>query len=133
MSRDPRAPGVVLVTGGGGGIGSAICRTFAAAGAAVVITYNQDEAKAQRLAAELPGADHLVLHAPVDDSGALAQLADAVAARYGRLDVLVNNAGMTRPVPHADLDALDDALIDQIFRVNWRGAFAAWSTWISSS
>ena len=39
--------------------------------------------------------------------------------------MLVNCAGMTRFVPHGELDALDDALIDQIFRVNWRGAFAA--------
>jgi 3-oxoacyl-[acyl-carrier protein] reductase len=125
MKHEPLSERVVVVTGGGGGIGSAICRTFAAAGAALVITYNQDQAKAQRLAAELPGANHLVLHAPVDDTSALGGLAEAVAARYGRLDVLVNNAGMTRPVPHADLDSLDDALIDQIFRVNWRGAFAA--------
>ena len=45
--------------------------------------------------------------------------------KAGRCDVLVNCAGMTRFVPHADLDALDDELIDHIFRVNWRGAFAA--------
>ena len=38
--------------------------------------------------------------------------------------MLVNNAGVTRPVPHDDLDALDDELIDHIFQVNWRGAFA---------
>lgn len=37
----------------------------------------------------------------------------------------VNNAGITRPVPHDDLDGLDDALIDDIFRVNFRGAFAS--------
>jgi len=41
------------------------------------------------------------------------------------VDVLVNNAGVSRAVPHADLDALDDTLIDEIFRVNWRGAFAS--------
>ncbi len=44
--------------------------------------------------------------------------------RYGKLDLLVNNAGITRFVPHDDLWGLDDALIDQIFRTNWRGAFA---------
>jgi 3-oxoacyl-[acyl-carrier protein] reductase len=116
---------VVVVTGGGGGIGSAICAACATAGASVVITYNQDEARARRLAERLPGAGHLVAHAPVDDSPALARLAEQVAARYGSLDLLVNNAGITRPVPHDDLDGLDDDLIDQIFRVNWRGAFAA--------
>jgi 3-oxoacyl-[acyl-carrier protein] reductase len=116
---------VVVVTGGGGGIGSAICATCAAAGASVVITYNQDESRAERLAERLPGAGHLVVHAPVDDSPALARLAEQVGARYGSLDLLVNNAGITRPVPHANLDELDDELIDRIFRVNWRGAFAA--------
>lgn len=116
---------VVVVSGGGGGIGSAICATCAAAGASVVITYNQDEHKARRLAERLPGSGHLVAHAPVDDSAALARLAEQVAARFGSVDLLVNNAGITRPVPHDDLDGLDDELIDQIFRVNWRGAFAS--------
>lgn len=125
MNTQPLIGKVVLVTGGGGGIGSAICRACAAAGASLVITYNRDEAKAQRLADQLPGANHLVMHAPVDDSDALRRLAGQVAARYDRLDLLVNNAGITRPVAHADLDGLDDDLIDQIFRVNWRGAFAA--------
>jgi 3-oxoacyl-[acyl-carrier protein] reductase len=125
MNAQPMSGNVVLVTGGGGGIGSAICRTCAAAGASVVITYNRDEAKAQRLADQLSGTDHLVVHAPVDDSDALRRLADQVAVRYDRLDLLVNNAGITRPVAHHDLHALDDDLIDQIFRVNWRGAFAA--------
>ena len=115
---------VAVVTGGGGGIGSAICAAYAAAGATVVLTYNSDRERAQRLADRLPHSGHSVVHAPVDDSAALGRLAAHVTARYGRLDVLVNNAGITRPVPHHDLDALDDALIDQIFRVNWRGAFA---------
>jgi 3-oxoacyl-[acyl-carrier protein] reductase len=116
---------VVVVTGGGGGIGSEICAACAAAGAQVVITYNQDEAKAERLAERLPGGGHLVAHAPVHDSAALARLAEQVESRYGTLDLLINNAGITRPVAHDDLDGLDDDLIDQIFRVNWRGAFAA--------
>ncbi|GAC1384597.1 MAG: SDR family oxidoreductase [Herpetosiphon sp.] len=116
---------VVVITGGGGGIGSAICAACAAAGASIIITYNRDEAKAQRVAERLPGNTHMVVHAPVDDSDALQRLAEQVTGRYGRLDVLVNNAGVTRPVPHHDLDSLDDVLIDEIFRVNCRGAFAA--------
>lgn len=114
---------VVVVTGGAGGIGSAVCRIFAEAGARLVITYNTNADRAHQLAAQL-GGEHMVAHAPVDDSAALEQLAQDVRERFGRVDVLVNNAGTTRAVPHADLDALDDELIDQIFRVNWRGAFA---------
>ena len=116
---------VAVVTGGGGGIGSAICRRLAAAGASVIITWHSDQKKAESVAASLPGSGHLIIQSAVDDSAAQAKLAQAITDSYGRLDILVNNAGITRPVPHADLDELDDALIDRIFRVNWRGAFAS--------
>ena len=114
---------VVVVTGGAGGIGSAISRRFAEAGARVVIT-GTDDARARAAAADLPGTGHLGLAAPVDDSEALRGLAETITRRYGRLDVLVNCAAITRLVAHDDLDGLDDELIDSIFRVNWRGAFA---------
>ena len=116
---------VAVVTGGGGGIGSAICRRLAEAGAQVVITYNRNQGKARAAANALAGGNHLIICAPVDDSAAQARLADAIADKYGRLDILVNNAGITKAVPHADLDGLDDETIDRIFRVNWRGAFAS--------
>ena len=116
---------VALVTGGGGDIGSAISRRLAAAGARLVITYNSDRQRAQAVAASLHGEGHQVAAAPVDDSAAQAELRDIIDERFGRLDILVNNAGVTRGVPHDDLDALDDELIDRIFRVNWRGAFAS--------
>ena len=115
---------VAVVTGGAGGIGSAICRALAGAGARLVITYNDHADRAERLARALPGSGHLTARASVEDTKALAQLAALVADQFGRLDILVNNAGVTRPVPHADLDGLDDEIIDQIFRVNWRGPFA---------
>src|SRR3712207_4919608 len=90
----------IVVTGGAGGIGSAICQACAAAGARLVITYNSDAEKAKRLAARLPG-EHMVAHAAVDNSAAMAHLAEQVRERYGTLDVLMNNAGITRTVPHA--------------------------------
>ena len=116
---------VAVVTGGGGGIGSAICRRLAAAGASIIITWHSDQKKAESVAASLPGSGHLIIQSAVDDSAAQAKLTQVITDSYGRLDILVNNAGITRPVPHADLDGLDDALIDHIFRVNWRGAFAS--------
>ncbi len=116
---------VAVVTGGGGGIGSAICRRLAAAGAQIVITYHNDAQRAKAVAESLAGHSHLVLRCPVDDAAAQSELARAVSESYGRLDILVNNAGISQAVPHDDLQALDDALIDRIFRVNFRGAFAS--------
>lgn len=115
---------VAVVTGGGGGIGSAICARLAAAGVRIIITCHSDLAKAQAVADALPGDHHLVLQSAVDSSDAQADLAQAVSAKSGRLDILVNNAGVSQAVAHDDLDGLHDDLIDRIFRVNWRGAFA---------
>lgn len=116
---------VVLVTGGGGGIGSAICRRMADAGAKVVITYRSDAEKAQRALDLLTGDGHWVVQASVTDSQKMHDVAQQVGERYGRLDLLVNNAGITTPVPHGDLDGLSDEWIDRIFATNWRGAFAS--------
>jgi 3-oxoacyl-[acyl-carrier protein] reductase len=118
---------VAVVTGGAGGIGEAICRGLARAGCAVVVGYNSSEGPAQALAAQLPLSTlpHMALKATVTDRSVLAALADTVKRSYGRCDILVNCAGTTRFVPHADLDALDDAFIDQILSTNVRGPFAA--------
>ena len=99
---------VALVTGGAGGIGSAICRQLAEAGASVVITYNSNAQKAQALLDTLAPGHHAVVHAPNDDPNRVAALADFLADTYNRLDILVNNAGVTTPVPHDDLDGLTD-------------------------
>lgn len=126
MSNEASMTGqVAVVTGGGGGIGSAICRRLAEAGAKVVLTYRRSEDKAKAVAASLAGDGHLTVPAPVDDSAALTRLAELIADRYGTLDLLVNCAGITHPVPHADLEGLTDEMIDEIFRTNWRGAFAS--------
>ena len=60
----------------------------------------------------------------VDASDDIASVVEQVSERFGRLDLLVNNAGTTRFVPHNDLDGLDDETIDRILQVNLRGAFA---------
>ena len=118
---------VAVVTGGAGGLGGAICMGLAEAGCTVVVGYNSSEGPARTLADALPKTahPHAALKAPVTDSAALQALAREVQARYGRCDILVNCAGTTRFVAHADLDGLDDALIDQIFATNVRGPFAA--------
>jgi 3-oxoacyl-[acyl-carrier protein] reductase len=119
---------VAVVIGGSGGIGAAIVRAFAAAGAAVVATYRADRAGTEALVATLPGVaerGHVALPAGVEETPTLVALAAEVERRFGRADVLVNAAGFTKAIPHADLDALDDDFIDRMFAVNWRGAFTA--------
>lgn len=115
---------VALVTGGAGSIGGAICRQLATAGAKVVIGYRSQAEKAAKMVEEMPGEGHIQAEVHVDNSDGLALLSEFITQRYGRLDILVNAAGITRFVAHDNLDLLDDQLIDDIFRVNWRGAFA---------
>ena len=115
---------VALVTGGAGGIGSAICKKLADEGASVIITYNSNPDKAQQILIQLKVNTHNVFHAPVNDSIKLETLSSFLSETYGKLDILVNNAGITTPVPHDDLDGLSDEWIDKIFATNVRGSFA---------
>jgi 3-oxoacyl-[acyl-carrier protein] reductase len=115
---------VAVVTGGSNGIGAATVRRLAAGGASVAIGYNAGEDRAKALIAELPKGRHRAIRMPMEDTGALRQMAAEVESAYGRCDVLVNSAGFTRPIPHADLEALDDALLDRILISNVRGPFA---------
>jgi 3-oxoacyl-[acyl-carrier protein] reductase len=124
----PLAGKVALVIGGAGGIGAASARMLAEGGARVALTHRPDPGRAdaaQTLAGSLAGEGHAALPADVADTATLHALRDAVAERFGRLDILVNTAGFTTPVPHADLEGLTDELIDRMFQVNWRGQFAA--------
>ncbi|MBZ5660072.1 MAG: SDR family oxidoreductase [Acidobacteriia bacterium] len=115
---------VAVVTGGAGSMGTIICGALAREGMRVVVGYNRSAEKAKALAASLPGEGHAAIAAPVTDSAALAAMAAEIAKRYGVCDVLVNCAGVTRFVPHGDLDSLDDELIENILSTNVRGPFA---------
>ena len=115
---------VAVVTGGSSGIGAATVRMLADEGASVVICYNKGVERAQALLKQLPKSDHRTQHLALEDSAAVRQAADEIAKAYGRADILVNSAGFTRPIPHAQLDALDDALLDSILIANVRGPFS---------
>ena len=115
---------VVLVTGGGGGIGAAICEKFAEHGYTVIATYRSDQEKAAKMLDSLSGIGHKIYKASNTDSEVLSELAKTIETQFGRLDVLVNNAGITTPVAHEDLDGLTDDWIDRIMQTNFRGAFA---------
>ena len=115
---------VAIVTGGSSGIGAASVRRLAGAGARVVVGYNRGLDRAEKLIGELPGTGHCVMHLPLEDTAQIRRVAAAVADQFGRADILVNSAGFTRMVPHADLEALDDNLIDAVLTANVRGPFA---------
>lgn len=115
---------IAVVTGASGGIGSAIARRLADDGMTVVVGYHSAADRAEELVAELAGDGHSAVQISVGDASSLTALADGLSASYGSVDVLVNCAGVTRPVAHDDLDGLDDELIDHIFATNWRGPFA---------
>lgn len=116
---------VCVVTGSSSGIGAATARLFAERGWNVVVNYSKDPAPAEAVATECRGlgADVLVQRCNVADDDACRALAAAVDARWGRCDVLVNNAGTTKFVPARQLDALDAADFQGIYAVNVVGAF----------
>lgn len=104
---------VALVTGGGSGLGAAICRRLAADGATVVVN-DLDAASAGRVSDEVLGVP-----APFDvsDAQAFATAVDATVARFGRLDIVVNNAGIA-PIPNEQRTAL--AVANQMARLEGR-------------
>ncbi len=115
---------VALVAGGSGGIGAATCRRLAEAGATVCVGYNRGADKAAAIVAALPGKAHRAVYLPMEDSAAIGCAVADIDRTYGRLDILVNSAGFTKAVPHANLEALDDATIDAVLTANVRGPFA---------
>ncbi|MEM5365503.1 SDR family oxidoreductase [Paraburkholderia azotifigens] len=113
---------VAIVTGASRGIGAAIARRLAADGFAVVVNYAASSTEADALVAELKaeGAAAIAVRADVSNADDVRRLFDATEQQLGRVDVLVNNAGILKTVPLADTS---DALFAQAFDINVRGTF----------
>lgn len=113
---------VALVTGGSRGIGAAVCRVLAEAGAAVAINCREQIGQAEKLAGEIgkEGGRAIVIAADVSQREAVANMVERVAAGLGPVDILVNNAGIaiTRGV-----DDLTEDDFDRTILVNLKSAF----------
>ena len=118
---------VVVLTGAATGIGAACAREFAAHGWQVALSYLDDATHVAVLevaaACEALGAGTLVQHLDVAQDADCHAFAAAALARWGRIDALVNCAGTTRFIPHADLDALDPAEFHRTYDVNTVGLY----------
>jgi 3-oxoacyl-[acyl-carrier protein] reductase len=117
---------VAIVTGGATGIGRAVCVRLAKAGTAgIVVNFARSAEDAESTAKELRslGTDALAVKADVADEAAVKAMVVATIEHFGRLDVLVNNAGTTHFIPHSDLDALTEEVWNEILGVNLKGTF----------
>ncbi|MFF7280714.1 SDR family oxidoreductase [Streptomyces griseorubiginosus] len=115
MSIEERDRPVALVTGSTSGIGEAVARRLAADGTRVVVHSRRSVEAGLALAAELGGT---YVQADLGVEEEARGLVETVLGRFGRLDVLVNNAGISRPIPHADLAAATPADWRQLLEVN---------------
>jgi len=114
-----------LVTGGGTGVGRAAALQFAKRGFDVAINYSRSQDDAEQTAVEVRelGQRAIVVQCDVASDEQAVSMIETVRREFGRLDNLVNNAGMTYFVEHTDLDAMSEEKWDRILAVNLKGAF----------
>lgn len=116
---------VAIVTGGATGMGSAISVRLAAEGARVLINYraSADAAREVVAAIQRTGGEAVAHAADVQSDEEVRSMVADVEDRWGRLDILINNAGWSRLTPHWKLDDLTDEIWDRTLNTNLRGAF----------
>jgi len=114
-----------IVTGGGTGVGRATALELARRGCSVLINYSRSRDEAEQTVAELMplGVKAVAVQANMAEEAACKEMVDRAIKEFGRLDVLVNNAGTTRFIPHDQLDEVRDEDWDRILAVNLKGPF----------
>jgi 3-oxoacyl-[acyl-carrier protein] reductase len=116
---------VAVVTGGNGGLGQRICHALAAAGANIAVVYAQSAAEAEGVARDLTGdgVEAAAFACDVTQPAQVGRLVDQVTKRFGRLDILINDAAYNKSIPFDDLDAMTIADWSEILDVNLTGPF----------
>jgi 3-oxoacyl-[acyl-carrier protein] reductase len=116
---------VALITGSATGIGRAEAVALAKAGYDIVVNYSRSEAEAKKTAqaCETAGAATLLVKSDVGDEASVVKMFDAIRARFGRLDVLCNNAGTSVTPLARDFEKVSVEDWDRVFAVNVRGVF----------
>ena len=115
---------VALVTGGNGGLGQRICHALAAEGANIAVVYAKSQEQATGVARDLTSRhqiDAAAFACDIVDAAAIERLIGDVGKRFGRIDILVNDAAYNISIPFADLDGLTPELWDKILAVNLTG------------
>lgn len=116
---------VALITGGGTGVGRSTALQLAKRGYNVAIIYSrsQDDAEATAAEAQEHGVRAVTIRCDVSDDAQVRDMAERCQREFGRVDVVVNNAGTTHFIPHTDLEALTEEKWDGILAVNLKGPF----------
>ncbi|KEQ24804.1 SDR family NAD(P)-dependent oxidoreductase [Paenibacillus tyrfis] len=116
---------VALVTGGGTGIGRAACLALAERGAAVIVNYSRSAADAEATVQSIKdkGGQAVAIQADISQDREVRHMVDQAVRQFGTVDLLVNNAGITRHIPMDDLEAATDEVWDELYGVNVKGMF----------
>jgi 3-oxoacyl-[acyl-carrier protein] reductase len=115
---------VALVTGGNGGLGQRICHALAREGVHIAVMYAQSREQAEGVARELASkyqTNAVAFACDITDGAAVQKLVGDVTKRFGRLDILVNDAAYNKSIQFADLDNLTLEVWDKIMAVNLTG------------